>query len=65
MSNKHKQEKRVAGPCHSYGLRHVGDALWVVVRVEGTEEKLLSRPEERGLAVAILADRVEQDGWEL
>lgn len=51
------------GPRHSYGLRDVGEGLYVVVRVEGTREEVLTRPERRGYALGAMVDRIEDDPW--
>ena len=50
-------------PQHSYGLRHEGEGLYVVVRVEGAREQVLTRPEYRAYALGALVDRIEEDPW--
>jgi len=52
-----------ADPQHSYGLRHEGEGLYVVVRVEGAREQVLTRPEYRAYALGALVDRIEEDPW--
>lgn len=51
------------GPSHSYGLRDQGGGLWVVVRVDGDREEVVSRPNRKALALHTMLERVEQDEW--
>ena len=54
---------RPIGPEHSYGMRHLGEGLWVVVRVLDGVEETLTRPEHKGVTLFALCERIESDPW--
>ncbi|MCU0646683.1 MAG: hypothetical protein MUF00_01695 [Gemmatimonadaceae bacterium] len=57
------ENTRPIGPEHAYGLRHMGEGLWVVVRVVDGAEETLTRPERKAMALGALVERVETDAW--
>jgi len=54
---------RPIGPGHSYGMRHLGEGLWTVVKVTEDGEETLTRPEMKGLTLYSLIEHIEADPW--